>query len=93
MQDIYNKRCHWHKLCGHSSLWATAVLFLSSSKRKSCFGGNSRFIDSNILHFFGCPEHNVINFGKYVFVYLSEIFLESVNQKLTGLHKTYFGVP
>ena len=94
MQDTYNKRCHWYKLCRHNSLWDTAILFLFSYKRKSCFGEIWRLPVSNILHNFWCPEHNVTSFRKYVCAYLSEKFVESVNQKLTGLYETlHFGVP
>ena len=70
MQDTYNKRCHWYKLCGHSSLWDTAVMFFLSFKRESCFDGNSLLPVSNILHYFVCSEHKVTSFRKHVCVYL-----------------------
>ena len=37
-----------------------------------------------VLHNFGCPEHNVTSFGKYVCVYLWENFIESINKKISN---------
>ena len=78
MQDTYNKRCHWYKLCGHSSIWETVLLLLLSSKRKSCFGEHSWLPVSNTLHNIGCPEHNETSAWKNMFVYIYEKILQKM---------------
>ena len=75
MQDAYNKKCHWQKLSGHNALWDTAVLFLLSSKRKSCIGEHSWLPISNTLHNIRCPEQNETRAWKNMYVHIYEKIL------------------